>query len=323
MQHSTALRERRRHDHQQPPPPPPKQQASRRGQRSPTNAASVQPASPAKRRGKYTNAKYAQRDSACDVSRSRSGGRDSSRGNSDGISWADPPVSIPLRQHTLLDDREDDLYLDAAAAALGRRLYRYPDSADGHVERTVVRESFVLASEQLRARAARQLQRQQEQQEQEEEQMNQQRQKHQREHESLLRHAVEGNVLGGATAATACSSPTEMTRHEANMDAAAAALDRILESNKDSTALVHVGGARSGPEQSLHPTSGQQDQGSIGGVRGGGGGELIPRRRPTAESHVTREMTSLMAHVSQEMENHEREVRAGTYAPRRASGRRR
>ncbi|KAJ4153144.1 hypothetical protein LMH87_009647 [Akanthomyces muscarius] len=340
-----------RHGRRQPQQP--QQQSGRRGPHSPTNAASVRLANPPKGRGKNTKAKDTPWDSACDVSRPSSGsGRGSSRGNSDGISWADPPVSIPLRQHTLLDDEQDDLYLDAAAAALGRKLYRYPNTKDGRVERAVVRESFFLASEQLRARAERQLQRQElrrgQQQEQQQKKKQQLRQKHQREHESLLRHAEEENV---AVAAAAASPREAETGHEANMEAAAvalgrilestkdspipvpaqpptaaneqaaaAALDRILESTKYSKALVRVGGARSvSSAQSSTTASGQRSRSSISSMSNGG--EFA--RRPTVESHVTREMELLMAHVNQEMEDHEREVRAGTYATHRARGGRR
>ncbi|OAA76200.1 hypothetical protein LEL_05884 [Akanthomyces lecanii RCEF 1005] len=345
---SNSSRHDRRQQQQQP-----QQQSSRRGPHSPTNAASVRLANHPKGRGKNTKAKDTPWDSACDVSRPSSGsGRGSSRENSDGISWADPPVSIPLRQHTLLDDEQDDLYLDAAAAALGRKLYRYPNIKDGRVERAVVRESFFLASEQLRARAERQLQRQElrreQQQEQQQKKKQQLRQKHQREHESLLRHAEEENV---AMAAAAASPREAETVYEANMEAAAAALGRILESTKDSSipvparsptraneqaaaaaldrtlestkgpqALVHVGGARSvSSAQSSTTASGQRSRSIISSMSNGG--EFA--RRPTVESHVTREMELLMAHVNQEMEDHEREVRAGTYAPHRARGGRR
>ena len=309
-----------RHDRRQPQQP--QQQSSRWGPHSPTNAASVRLANPPKGRGKNAKAKETPWDSACDVSRPSSGsGRGSSRGNSDGTSWADPPVSIPLRQHTLLDDEQDDLYLDAAAAALGRKLYRYPSTKDGRVERAVVRESFFLASEQLRARAERQLQRQElrreQQQEQQQKKKQQLRQKHQREHESLLRHAEEENV---AVAAAAASPREAETGYEANMEAAAAALDRILESTEDFKALVHVGDAGSvSSAQSSTTASGQRSRSSISSM--GNGGEFA--LRPTVESHVTREMELLMAHVNQEMEDHEREVRAGTYATHRARGGRR
>ena len=293
--HATSpARERRRRDRRQQQQKQPQQLSSRRGPRSPTSAASVQPTNPPKGRAKANKAKDTPRDSACDVS--RPGG--SSRGNSDGISWADPPVSLPLRQHTLLDDEEDDLYLDAAAAALGRKLDRYPvNNKDGGVERAVVRASFFMASEQLRARAERQLQRQQLRQQQQQRQEQQQRQ--QRE--------------------------TERTRYEANMEAAALALERILESTQDSLTPTHVGGARPVPAQSPATANGQQQQqqqqqqrgeSSISSMRSGG--EYAPR--PKAESRVTREMELLMAHVNQEMEDHEREVRAGTYAPHRARG---
>ena len=189
------------------------------------------------------------------------------------------------------------------------------------MERAVVRESFFLASEQLRARAERQLQRQElrreQQQEQQQKKKQQLRQKHQREHESLLRHAEEENV---AVAAAAASPREAETGYEANMEAAAAALDRILESTEDFKALVHVGDAGSvSSAQSSTTASGQRSRSSISSM--GNGGEFA--LRPTVESHVTREMELLMAHVNQEMEDHEREVRAGTYATHRARGGRR